>query len=310
MGSYLSTSKFLELPFIKKRKSLTSSELILEKMNDKEIIKTVANSSINRIQTIKTPREEELYIINEILNINPNIAFRHYFGLGVEYADISYLLKLTHLKHLYLDLYCKIQNIDVIQKLDLESLTLSCFNIKEYSFLRNVSSKIKYLTIELKDKTYKMDINDILHLKELESLGLRNVKKGLDKLIHFQSLKELYLRSVSIKDYSFLQIMNVKKIYLGFQNVEYFNTFGINESIEEVSLWMNKKLTDLSFLLQFPNLKRVIISNQSKVEIIPNFKKLQNLEEIYFLDRNPEEIKKYCNYNVKVYSQYNPADIS
>ena len=34
MGSYISTTKFLELPFIKIRKSLTSSELILEKMND------------------------------------------------------------------------------------------------------------------------------------------------------------------------------------------------------------------------------------------------------------------------------------
>ena len=162
-----------------------------------------------------------------------------------------------------------------MQKLDLESLSLSCFNLKEYNFLRNVSPKIKYLTIELEDKTYKMDINDILHMKKLESLGLRNVKKGLDKLIHFQSLKALYLRSVSIKDYSFLKKMNVKKIYLSFQNVEYFDTFGINEKIEEVSLWMNKKLTDLSFLLQFPNLKRVIISNQNKVEIIPNLKKLK-----------------------------------
>ena len=46
--------------------------------------------------------------------------------------------------------------------------------------------------------------------------------------------------------YSFLQKMNVKKIYLGWQNVKYFDTFGINESIEEVSLWMNKKLTDLN----------------------------------------------------------------
>ena len=87
--------------------------------------------------------------------------------------------------------------------------------------------------------------------------------------------------------------MNVKKIYLGWQNVKYFDTFGINESIEEVSLWMNKKLTDLSFLLQFPNLRQ-----------------LQKLEEIYFLGRKNEEIKKYCNPNVKVYCQYNPADIN
>ena len=308
MGTYVSTTKFLELPFIKKRKSLTSSELILEKMNDKEIIETVANSNINHIQTTETPSKEELYIINEILKINPNIAFRHYFGF--DSVDISYLLKLSNLKNLYLDIYSKIKNIEIIEKLDLESLTLDCFNVKEYNFLRNVSSKIKNLTIDLADKTYKMDINDIIHIKGLESLGLRNVKKGIDKIIEFKNLKELYLRSVNIKDYSFLKKMNVKKIYLGIQNVEYFNTFGVNESIEEVSLWMNKKLTDLSFLLQFPNLKRIIISNQSKVEIIPDLKPLQKLEEVYFLDKDPEEVKKYCNSNVKVYAQYNPADIS
>ncbi len=311
MGSYISTTKFFELPFRTKKLNPNNRGLIFSlKTTNEEIIEVLSNSNLNHIQTTTNPSDDELIIINEVLKKNSNIAFRHYFGFGVECADISYLLKLTHLKHLYLDLYCKIQNIDVIQKLDLESLALSCFNVKEYSFLRNVSPKIKYLTIELEDKTYKMDINDIIHMKELESLGLRNVKNGLDKLIHFQSLNELYLRSVSIKDYSFLQKMNVKKIYLGFQNVEYFDTFGINESIEEVSLWMNKKLTDLSFLLQFPNLKRVIISNQNRVEIIPNLKKLQKLEEIYFLDSNPEEIKKYCNSNVKIYSQYNPADIS
>ena len=44
--------------------------------------------------------------------------------------------------------------------------------------------------------------------------------------------------------------------------------------------------------------------------MIPNLNKLQKLEEIYFLDRDPEDIKKYCNSNVKVVSKYNPAAIS
>lgn len=311
MGSYISTSKFFELPFRTEKPNPINGNLMFSmKTIDEEIIEVLSQPDVERIQTTFNPSDDELIIINEILKKNSSITFRHYFGFDVEFTDISYLLKLPCLKHLCLDLYSKIQNIDVLQKLDIESLELGCFNVREYSFLRDVSPKIKRLTIGLEDKTYKMDINDIIHMKELESLTLRNVKKGLDKLIHIQSLKELYLRSVSIKDYSFLQKMNVKKIYLGWQNVKYFDTFGINESIEEVSLWMNKKLTDLSFLLQFPNLKRVIISDQNKVEIIPNLRQLQKLEEIYFLGRKNEEIKKYCNPNVKVYCQYNPADIN
>ena len=214
------------------------------------------------------------------------------------------------MKSLYLDIWSEVENLDVIEKLNLDYLSFRCFHLKDYSFLRNVSSSIKGLTVDLEDKTYKMDINDILHMTDLESLAIRNVKKGIEKLNEFKKLKELYLRSIGIKNDSFLREMNVKKIYLSFQNVAYFNTFGINESIGEISLWMNKNLTDLSFLLQFPNLKKIIISNQKKVETIPDLRGLSKLEDFYFLEKDAEEIKKHCNPNVKIHSYYNPVDIS
>ena len=304
MGSYVSTAKFFELPF----RSVLHKDAFALTASDKTIIDTLANSGLNHIQTTKTPSSKELYILNEIFRINPNIAFRDY-SLCSKSVDVSYLSQLTHLKSLYLDIWSEIENIDVLEKMNLDFLALSCFHVKDYGFLKNVSSSIKGLTVELEDKTYKMDINDILHMTELERLGMRNVKKGLDKLPELKNLKELYLRSVDIKDYSFLQKMQVRKIYLSIQNIAYFDTFEINESIEEVSLWMNKKLTDLSFLLQFPNLKKVIISNQKKVEKIPDLTGLTRLEEIYFLGKNADEIKKYCNSNVRVHSYYNPADI-
>ena len=305
MGSYVGTAKFFQLPF---RSVLHKSAFALT-ASDKTIINTLANSGLSHIQTTKTPSSNELYILAEIFRINPSIVFRDY-SFCSKSVDISYLSQLTHLKSLQLDIWSEIENIDVLEKMNLDFLALSCFHVKDYGFLKNVSSSIRGLTVELEDKTYKMDINDILHMTKLESLGIRNVKKGLDKLPEFKNLKELYLRSVDIKDYSFLQEMQVRKIYLSIQNIAYFDTFGINKSIEEVSLWMNKKLTDLSFLLQFPNLKKIIISNQKKVEKIPDLTGLTKLEEIYFLEKDAEEIKMYCNPNVKVHSYYNPAEIS
>lgn len=81
--------------------------------------------------------------------------------------------------------------------------------------------------------------------------------------MNFKYLNSLLLRSINIKDYSFLRNMNVKKLSLCFQKSEYFNTFGVNEKIEEINLWRNPKLTDLSFLLQFPNLKKLVITDQT-----------------------------------------------
>ena len=305
MGTYVSTAKFFQLPF----RSILSKGAFAPTAKDETIIKALANADLSHIQTTKTPTHNELKILNEIFKINPDIAFRDY-SLSSESVDVSYLSQLTNLKSLCLDIWGEIENIDVVEKLGLHYLSLNCFHQKDYSFLRNVSPSVKGLTVVLEDKTYKMDINDVLHMSELESLSIRNVKTGLDKLSELKNLKELYLRSIGIKDYGFLREMNVKKLYLSFQNVAYFNTFGRNEAIEEVSLWMNKNLTDLSFLLQFPSLKRIIISNQKKVETIPDLRELSSLEEFYFLDRDAEEIKNHCNPNVKVYTRYNPADIS
>lgn len=305
MGTYVSTGRSFELPF----RSILHKNAFAPTDKDETIIDALANANLSHIQTTKTPSENELKILNEIFKRNPNIAFREY-SLSFKSVDVAYLAKLTHLKSLYLDIYSEIENLDVIEKLNLDYLSLHCFHLKDYGFLRNVSSSIKGLTIDLEDKTYRMDINHILHMTELESLAIRNVKKGLDQIGKFENLKALYLRSIGIKEYGFLREMNVKKLYLSFQNAAYFDTFGINETIEEVSLWMNKSLTDLSFLLQFPNLKRVIISNQKKVEFIPDLTGLTKLEEIYFLEKDAEEIRKHCNPNVKIHSHYNPADIS
>ena len=191
----------------------------------------------------------------------------------------------------------------------LTTLSLSCFRVKDYSFLRNVDSSIKSLIIDLEDKKFKMDINDILHMENLETLEIRNVKKGLDKIVEFKNLKSLLLRSIGIKNYSFLKEMNVRKLSLYFQKPEYFNTFGINEKIEVINLWRNPKLSDLSFLLQFPNLKKLIITDQTKITNIPDLTSLSKLEEVYFLCNKDPNLKKYFNKNVKIYTWYNPCDV-
>ncbi len=311
MGSYINTSKFVELPF--GSKAIDSFRNVLSFTEDStknEIIKTILNSNCDRIQTESEPALNEIEIINEIFKLRPDITFRHYGSHGKEYVDISYLSKLSFLRKLSLDIYPKILNIETLEKIDLDKLSISCFSVREYSFLKRITSSLKELSVNLEDKTYKMDINDILHMKKLENLEIRNVKKGIEKLPELKSLKRLLLRSIAVKDYSFLARMNVKKLFLSFQNSEYFNTFGINRQIEEITLWRNQRLTDLSFLLQFPNLKKIVITDQSKIEIIPDLKVLSKLEEIYYLYGNVEKIKACVSANVKIYSNYNPQDIS
>ena len=309
MGSFVSTSKFVELPFKGKKLEFLGNVISFDKnASDEEIINTIVNSNCDRIQTYSEPNKEEIEILNEIYRLKPNIGFRFLVMYGPE-VDISFLSKIHNLRTLYLDIHPSILNIETLQRLKLTTLSLSCFGVKDYSFLRNVDSSIKSLTIDLEDKTFKMDINDILHIENLETLEIRNVKKGLDKIVEFKNLNSLLFRSISIKDYSFLKEMNVRKLSLYFQKPEYFNTFGINEKIEVIKLWRNPKLSDLSFLLQFPNLKKLIITDQTRITNIPDLTSLSKLEEVYFLCNKDPNLKNYFNKNVKIYTWYNPCDV-
>lgn len=308
MGSFISTSPFVELQFRGEKKKLIGNVISFdENATDEEIINTIINAKCDRIQATKEPNKSEISILNEIYRIKPDIGFRFLIMFGPD-VDISFLLKINNLRTLYLDSHPNIMNIDIIKKMKLDKLSLDCFGVKDYSFLKDVDSNIKSLSINLEDKTYEMDINDILHMKTLEILEIRNVKKGLDKLVEFKYLNSLLLRSINIKDYSFLRNMNVKKLSLCFQKSEYFNTFGINEKIEEINLWRNPKLTDLSFLLQFPNLKKLVIADQTKITNRTDLKSLSKLEEVYFLCNNDPNLKNYFNKNVKIYTWYNPCD--
>ena len=201
MGSFVSTDQFVELPFKGEKLEFLGNIISFdENTTNDEIINTIVKSNCNRIQTSREPNENEILILNEIYKIKPNIGFRFLIMFGPD-VNISFLPKIYNLRTLYLDVHPSILNIDILSKLKLTKLSLSCFGVKDYSFLKNVDSDIKALTIDLNDKTYKMDINDIIHMKNLETLEIKNVKKGLDKLVEFKNLKSLLLRSININDY-------------------------------------------------------------------------------------------------------------
>ena len=135
MGSYVSTADFFQLPL----RSTLHKNAFSPSTSNEEIITALANAGLSHIQTTKTPSSNELYILDEIFRINPNIAFRDY-SLCNKSVDISYLSQLTHLKSLHLDIWSEIENIDVLEKMNLDFLALSCFHVKDYGFFKKRQS--------------------------------------------------------------------------------------------------------------------------------------------------------------------------
>lgn len=295
MGSWISTAKRIDLPL--KRKNL-----------NEEFVRSVIDSKTAWIQTSKTPSDEDLHIVNAILKERQDIPFRVYGFYGEDVVDLSFLNKLTNVKRLEIDTYQDIINFDCLYEFDLIELSLGIFKRKDYSFIKELKPCLEELSIDLDDKNRNVDIEWLTRFPNLKNLGIRNVTKNISALKELKSLKSLSLRSIKIQDYSFLQDMKVKNLHLYFQNPAFFDTFGQNENIEYLELWRNSKLTDLSFLLQFPSLKTLVITDQSKIETIPDLKPLKNLKNIYFFGAEKSYLQGLVNKGVRIHTYYNPAD--
>lgn len=303
MGGYVNSGIIFQLPIRGKGLPVNGQLFFDERDSDEKIIEAFVNSNLTQIQAIKPPTEDEIKILNEVFLKRPDIIFREYdsiFGFVIKEIDVSYLAQLTNVKRLYLDIVCEFKNAECIANLELEQFALTSLYQQDYGFLRSIPTSVNNLVLELHEKNAKVDLNNVLHLTELKSLTLRNIKKGIDKISEFKKLEELSLRSISIKDYSFLADMPVKTLSMGFQNAEYFNTFGINEKIENLYFWRNKNLTDLNFLNNFPNLKCAVFRSQKQIKCDVDLTKLTHLEQLCFDEEVPDGIEIKCAPGTKI----------
>ena len=148
--------------------------------------------------------------------MNIEKTFRLFHFINSNEVDISFLLKMPHLKRLRIDCIDfksnpERINFDVLTELNLRSLQLECFDLKNYEFIKNLSDKIEELCIiaDTMGAGVKFDCFWLLKYKRLNSLWLgKKAKKNLECISEMPSIKSLSLRGIKISDFSFLFQMN------------------------------------------------------------------------------------------------------
>ena len=65
------------------------------------------------------------------------------------------------------------------------------------------------------------------------------------------------------------------------------------------------------FLILFKSkkMKKLIITDQTRITNIPDLTSLSKLEEVYFLCNKNPNLKNCFNKKVKIYTWYNPCDV-
>ena len=277
-------------------------------IDDQVIRAIVDNKKIKRIQISKPLPDKAYQIIDEILSLRPDITFRLFGFYDEDKVDISFLLKMPHLKNLCIDCidFRKNQqkiNFDVLARLRLKQFYIECFDLRNYEFIKYLSDDLEDLliTADTMGPGVVFDCAWLLKYVNLKSLWLgKKAKKNIELLSQLPKLKELSLRGIKITDFSFLHKMNLEKLALLWNSNNDLHELAKLRNLHEIELWRINKLDDLSFIEDMTNLEIIRLEDLKHVTSLPDLSKLTKLKKIVLngtgidMKSLPDNIKPYC----------------
>jgi len=255
---------------------------------DENFINAVVNDDkIKWIQISKLLPEEAYNIIDFILTKKPELCFRIYSLYSDHKYDLSFLEKMPHLNNLRIDCDLRscpdIIDFNILTRLNLKSLHLDAFDLRDYSFLQSLSAELEELLIyaDTMGGTIQFDCKWLLRYNQLKTLWLgKKANKNITCLAKLPELKSLSLRGIKLSDFEFLKQMNLEKLALLWNSNNDLQELKWLTSLKEIELWRINKLDDIGFISSLTNLEVIRLQDLKHVTKLPDLSELHNLNKI------------------------------
>lgn len=250
------------------------------------------NKKIKWIQISDYLPDEAYEKIDQILSMRPDVTFRLFHFLNEKQIDISFLRSMPNVKRLDIDCIDfrndpeKI-NLSVLTELGIRSLHISCFDLRDYSFIQDLSTDMEELLImaDTMGAGIKFDCKWLLKYKKLHTLYLgKKAKKNLECISQLSELKSFALRGIKITDFSFLKRMHLEKLALLWNSNNDLHELADLSSLRELELWRINKLRDISFIKDLVNLKVIKLQDLKHVTYLPDLSMQKGLQRIYLIN--------------------------
>ena len=291
MGSYVNFSKHIEIA------SKTSANGFLRFLGyadiDKEKLKEIAeNKKLTHIQISRPLPNKAYQLIDRILSLRPDLTFRIYHFIEEDKIDLSVLLNMPHLHRLSIDsIHLKDHpdkiNLEILTKLNLKSLSLECFDLRDYGFIQNLSDDLEEIRI-MADTTgpnVNFDCTWLLKYANLNSVWIgKKAKKNLECLSKLPKLNSLALRGIKLTDFAFLKQMKLEKLALLWCSNSDLHELAELKSLKEIELWRISQLSDVTFLKELENLEVIKLQDLKHVKNLPDLSGHKHLQRIFLID--------------------------
>lgn len=259
----------------------------------------VGNPMVRYIQISKPLPDEAFFAMDRILEKRPDMYFRIYGLYGLKAFDLTCLGLLKHLKHLVLDIHLgersdMLDCNELCNISDLQSLRLNLFDLKDYSFVRSLSTEIRELGISA--DTMKggviFDCEWLNRYEKLETLYLgKKARKHIESIAQLPNLKNLTLRGIKLRDFEFLRDRNLISLAIHWCGMNDLSPLRDFTSLRRLELWRITMLDDLSFISALTELEELSLIDLSHIYELPDLSGLKNIKDIR-LDNVPIDIQK------------------
>lgn len=259
--------------------------------------KLLDNTKIKTVQIDEILPQEAYQYIDMILAIRPDMTFRIFGLMDAEHFDISFLKNMPHLSNLCIDCYSFNNNYNLIDfsvltKLNLKSLSLNCFDLRDYSFIQNLSEELNELLIfaDTTGASIKFDCRWLLRFKNLKTLWLgKKANKNLNCLSQLTSLKSLSLRGIKLTDFSFLKNLKLEKLTLLWNSNNDLHELAELKDLKEIKLFRINKLSDISFIKNLKNLEVINLQCLKHVTQLPDLSEHIHLKKLILFKTGIDE---------------------
>lgn len=254
-----------------------------------EMISRITSDPVIRFIQISEPLPCQAYLaIDRILEKREDMSFRIYGLLQGAEFDLSCLYLLKHLKRLTLDVHLRdrqdMLDLSVLTKLEnLRALRLALFDLKDYSFIQDLSPDMEELCISA-DTMGRGILFDCAWLKRYNNLRTlylgKKAKKHIESVAELKSLENLTIRGIKLESFDFLRGTGLRSLSVHLCGMNDLTSLAYFDMLEALELWRIAKLEDISFISTLTGLERLRLRDLRHITALPDLSALKNLREI------------------------------
>lgn len=261
------------------------------------ISEVVLDKKIKYIQIAHNLPREAFLNIDNILAQRPDITFRIYGSYNENFFDLNVLSIMPHLQGLRLEMdlldNAELLNWETLCTIKtLKSLFLDIFNLKNYSFIKELPKELEELGIiaETMKGGIMFDCKWLVKFQKLRKLYLgKMAKKNITAIAELPTLKDLSLRGIKLPDFNFIHEKELESLAILWCGMNDLSSLCGFDSLKSLELWRIMKLEDISFISTLTNLEILKLQDLSHIHCLPDVSELKHLKKIILINMRINE---------------------